>query len=781
MNKLKNKTGMTMAEMLIVVAIIVILSGVAFAAVNNHQRTLGQLERDGIAKEIFVAAQNHLTAAYGEGYLGLKEPVDDADPNPFGKKDSDGAYYYVVDDTPEVFGLMLPFGSIDETVRVGGSYLIRYQKETGTVLDVFYCSRNGSPNQYNYVLKDSDYSNVLDLRDTEGRNKKSDRRNWNSHVLGWYGGMEAATLPTTTLKPPTLKVVNAEKLYVEVSNTNSENPDAELRLIITGVDSGAQKAYELPLTDSSDDRVISFSNDHTVILDDVASSGLHFGSINADTTVKFIPGEDITIQAVAFSTTVLANIAYSSKYTTNSLFGSINTAKDTAYIGNIRHLENLDKSISNLDANDGTGDGIGADDKIKIERAEQTDSFSWIGFQKAVKEIDSKSAFGGPSEEGYETVCVYDFSGTNSGAGCYMPIEPDYALTYDGKSRSISDVAVNVTGDGGLFGSISSVTEIKNLELIDFSITGTTSAGALAGTLDGCTVTNVLARNSAASSTARITAATDAGGLIGKLASGTVQYSAAAVIVGDSTNPPTNAGGLIGNASGTITGCYSGGHTKNGSYEEWVAEKDTEEHLIHSYDVTGVTVGGLVGTASAAIISDSYSTCSVSGTTAGGFAGSASGNITNSYTTGYLNPNATTKYAFVAGTLSSSSTGNWYYRTINEVEKEGGKPGETEPMLPYQGAGEVSSHLNYTKPIDLNAGSYNVFVGEWDTWNPARAFDSALVKYYSGRYTLKTIDELTGTDTPATESGYTNWNELFVMTHYGDWPSPEVFFINTAS
>ena len=96
-------------------------------------------------------------------------------------------------------------------------------------------------------------------------------------------------------------------------------------------------------------------------------------------------------------------------------------------------------------------------------------------------------------------------------------------------------------------------------------------------------------------------------------------------------------------------------------------------------------------------------------------------------------------------------------------------------MLPYQGAGDVSNHISNTKPIDLNAESYNEFVGEWSTWNPARAFDSALVKYYSGKYTLKTVDELH--QEPPT--GYNNWNELFVMTHYGDWPSPEVFFINT--
>jgi prepilin-type N-terminal cleavage/methylation domain-containing protein len=96
MKKLKNNIGMTLAEMLIVVAIIGVLGGVAFVAVWNYQRSMGQLERDGIAKEIFVAAQNHLTAAYGEGYLGLKEPASgSSETNPFGTK----AAVPVIEDT----------------------------------------------------------------------------------------------------------------------------------------------------------------------------------------------------------------------------------------------------------------------------------------------------------------------------------------------------------------------------------------------------------------------------------------------------------------------------------------------------------------------------------------------------------------------------------------------------------------------------------------------------------------------------------------------------------
>lgn len=774
MKKLKNNIGMTLAEMLIVVAIIGVLGGVAFVAVWNYQRSMGQLERDGIAKEIFVAAQNHLTAAYGEGYLGVTEfgGLGTADEDK-GKE----VYYFTVNGSiseDSVLGQMLPFGSVDETVRAGGSYIVRYQKDTGLVLDVFYCTRSGSPAQFNHNLADGEYGDVLALRDTESANHKQDRRNWNNHILGWYGGTDAALLATATLQPPTITVHNEEKLYVEVTNPNKDvhdnegNKIAALKLIIKGVDSNAQRAItiEWPITDTSGRiETNDLRLNYTVTLDDITTSGLHFGELDADTTEKFIPGEDIEIQAVAYSTSALANIAYSSKSTTNSLFGSINEGKDTAYIGNIRHLENLDKAISNLDENDSPG----SNEKLKISAAEQTDSFSWIDFQKAIRKIESKSTTGTESETGYESVGVYNYSGTGTvknDVGYYMPIESAYELSYDGKSHSISDVAVNIDGDAGLFGSTSSVTAISNLELIDFNIEGTTSAGALAGTLgSSCTVTNVLARNSTNASTNSIKATSGhAGGLIGDM-SGTVQYSAAAVIVTGSTT----AGGLVGTASGSITGCYSGGHTASGSYNEWV------KNNAHPYDVTGGTVGGLVGSSSAAI-SNSYSTCSVSGTRAGGLAGTVSGSVIDCYATGLVK-GTSSQYALIGeGSLPTGSSGNFFYRVINEVPstKANAKEGDKEPMLPVSGYELNAANITNIQPIDLNADSYNTFVGAWDDWNPARAYDSALVQYYSGSYTLRTVDELNS----AVPTGYENWNQLFVKTHYGDWPSPEVFFIN---
>ncbi len=51
-----------------VVAIILILAGFGFVAVNRYQKRLKRVEMDNVAREIFVAAQNHLTASRAAGF-----------------------------------------------------------------------------------------------------------------------------------------------------------------------------------------------------------------------------------------------------------------------------------------------------------------------------------------------------------------------------------------------------------------------------------------------------------------------------------------------------------------------------------------------------------------------------------------------------------------------------------------------------------------------------------------------------------------------------------------
>ena len=146
-------------------------------------------------------------------------------------------------------------------------------------------------------------------------------------------------------------------------------------LIVTGETSKAKKAFDLR---KSDTRVSTVAEGYKIILDDITGEKLHFADLDANTATEFIPGENLTIEAVAYNNNALTNVAYSGKGRTNSLFadpssyevavsadlspaeltkinGTVvfkaetdSTANSTgiAAVANFRHLENLDKYVS---------------------------------------------------------------------------------------------------------------------------------------------------------------------------------------------------------------------------------------------------------------------------------------------------------------------------------------------------------------------------------------------------------------------------------------------------
>ena len=144
MRKSRKDRGFSLAEMLIVVAIIAVLMGVSFVAVQSHQRSMTRLEFDTIAKEIFVAAQNHLTAAESQGYLNESIDYGSKGTRLAGDDETADVYYVVSGGKDEILKLMLPDYALDPTV-LSGSYIIRYQPSSATVLDVFYSKKqNGT-------------------------------------------------------------------------------------------------------------------------------------------------------------------------------------------------------------------------------------------------------------------------------------------------------------------------------------------------------------------------------------------------------------------------------------------------------------------------------------------------------------------------------------------------------------------------------------------------------------------------------------------------------------
>ena len=876
MKKKRNHLGFTLAELLIVVAIVGVLAGVSFVAVQTYQRNLNQVELDTVAKEIFVAAQNHLTMARNEGYLGM-EPDKDAEASEKeafygidGKLDGEeDVYFFSVNDglaSAYIFNLILPSYALDSTI-LAGNYGIRYQPSSGLVLDVFYTSPTGK-----YKVDPlPDFEDLVALR---GEDKKGARRD---AYVGWYGGTEAASLPHSdyTLVEPELEVNNGDKLWVKIKDNNESakvtiKEDYKIALLMTGTISRVQHVFKLEeavdvasedaavarMSHSTDDK----GNVYIVILDDITSPNMHF----ADFEEQFIPGEDIVLRAVAYNMAALSKIAHSDEKTVNSLFEKADNADGrddadekatpwspiTAYINNFRHLENLDKNISNVNYSPATaGPNVVAAEGTKplSVKAVQTTDLEWEADGDVFND---------------ETV-IYKETGGQGEPGCFVPVvvpatytvsDAKISIAYHGVEipepkddtltelfpHSIKGITVNVTGaaSAGLFGDLPNGSSVMDLVLIDFTVTSASgSAGALAGTLaqndalgsGSVNVSYVVAYNTGKAATATITSAGDVGGLIGKVTGGNavIEKSAAALAV-KSTGADKSAGGLIGTMEGgTVTGCYSGGHTYNGGYYD--ASNKPIYNVQAANETTGTgTAGGLIGVATnMGDVSACYSTCSVRGKVAGGFAGTYTGatgkKLEDCYATGLVcgtdtetkavtvtnNGKSETKNmtlpkdgAFAYSLTGAAVSGCWYYELINErVETEGITGGNKTYTVSATVPSTMTSKDSFTyltalggyggnagiAKLDATADSYDEFVGAPSTWTRAVPYDSKLLEYYSvknkdddleGRFNLQSVERLLGADL---KKNVDDTMRYYVKYHYGDWPAPEIFVVNAAS
>jgi len=795
MMKYRKNAGFTLAEMLIVVAIVIVLMGVAFVGVQAHQRSMTRLEFDSIAKEIFFAAQNHLTEAQSQGYLsenisyGEKGTLVEGDP-------TDAEIYYLVynrtnNKGSEIKNLVLPRYAI----TVGGSFIIRYQPSSAKVLDVFY-SLDGKSSLLTVSGTELGnglftYENLMNA--CRGDDKISTRQNYNGAVVGWYGD-EPAVEQGKRLKAPTFEVINEKTLHVEISDDPDNASIAPVvKLIVTGKTSGAEAYFLLRRAAENENSRVTANIDgsYSVLLDSITESGKHFAEIAPDNSnKKFYPGEDITVKVVAYSTNSLANVAMSAEKITNSLFADpypykadevvhgSSISDNVVGIANCRHLENLDGAVSKL------GENSTGDDALKISKAFQTDDLDWTGYNKA-----------------------FPLTGTTN---AYWPVTPSYSsngtikefnLLYDGQNHSVSNVKVDHNGNAGLFGALNEVnendskltSEIKNLELIDFEITSTDdNAGALVGTATGATITNVVAYHTDkidAYKTPTISSSSgNAGGLIGSTNNCTVSKSAAALVVKASAD----AGGLIGaSTGGTVTACYSGGHTYSGAPKYDGIEPPTARNSNNAYparyydannepmyNVIGTVAGGLIGNAGSTTISNSYSTCSASGTTAGGFVGTSSGTITNCYCTGLVPHTETGTVGAFAASLSGTPTGCHYFEIVNEIRNTDAGSKLTSgyhyltPLPKVGESADAGKHSGITS-FDADFATYSSFIPT--EWKEAKVYDSVLGTYYQNKYNLQTVEQLSGGSLKEDENDKT---EYFVTTHYGDWPAPEEFIFN---
>ncbi len=489
-----NRHGFTLAELLVVIAIMMILAGVSFVGLSSYIRNLHVVEMDNAAKEIFIVAQNHLSQAYASGeYLKKNESYYG---NKFASKpdyldtpdDANAEYYYVIytgypsghQTKTDVLNAMLPQYSIEEEIADYGNYIIAYEKNTATVLGVFYSGKThtyfGSSPVHEFVA-DSDevIGNNPNLKDAAAKREKRKHylKDSENSVIGWYGSNGKEVVPEEAFNSIMLEIINGARLTAKVTNPNYTigNTSQKLNLIVKGLTSG--KVKTCPLTNNSE---------VTFILDDITSESRHFCNLFPD----FIPGEDVEIYAELSDTSRFVAPIRSNVCVENSLFESYSandSGKDIAEISNIRHLENLDPNVSSLG--------------VTVEKAEQMADIVYGGesgsfAHEISKNPENPEDAGNIAADG-KTITIYNSDGTTklSDAKGYYGIKNSTLESYDGQSHSINNV-YSVTGDGGNTGifaetSISTAANpakyfmIKNLTVKDSSFEASENSGGLVG------------------------------------------------------------------------------------------------------------------------------------------------------------------------------------------------------------------------------------------------------------------------------------------------------------
>ena len=401
----KNSNGFTMAEMLITVAIIVILCGFGFVAVIAHQRNLKRMEMDETAQEIFIAAQNHLTAARAsgqwssflektaaEGQDGSRGTAMSYDPSDYNRaSDADAEsrkFYYFTTESAEAVkngaeALILPEGSIDETLR-GHHFYVEYDAASGTVFGVFYTDSDHPIT--------ADDATAVSLSRTDPDARRDYKVDGKRTIIGYYGGALGELNSPGDLYAPSVAVRNAESLVLYVVDKNyyrpvsskegAQNFQTKLKLTFEGVTSGKKAVKEVDpsspssQTDAFSSAVLAEESEGTfnvvipssgasaqqttavkaeyyaIVLDSIVRKDGHF----ADLFPEFIPGEDIRITATLTSDKAGEDV--SQTVTVNSLFNSVKTEKNLSDIAasktmvtvsNPRHLENLSSEVSGVD------------------------------------------------------------------------------------------------------------------------------------------------------------------------------------------------------------------------------------------------------------------------------------------------------------------------------------------------------------------------------------------------------------------------------------------------
>ena len=227
-----------------------------------------------------------------------------------------------------------------------------------------------------------------------------------------------------------------------------------------------------------------------------------------------------------------------------------------------------------------------------------------------------------------------------NGSAGFKPVATgsSFSGTFDGAGHVISGLTLApASGNAGLFDTIDYTGTVKNLGIVNATVSSSTTAGILAGASNG-TVINVWTSGTVTNS------AENTGGLVGAN-SGTISGSwSSATVYGSQI-----VGGLVGLNDGTISGSWSSSKVNTYASAGGLVGWQTGGSVTSSYATGAVqatyNLGGLVGQQTGGSLINVYATGAVSG---------SSGSTGVGGLVGYLR-HGSVNYAYATGAVAAPS------------------------------------------------------------------------------------------------------------------------------
>ncbi len=598
--KLKEKVGFTLAELMIVIALLTVVAAVAVPSVASYAKSIRLRELDDSARAIYMAAQHEFSSMIAKGgdittgsgeITKIPERYSSTD-SAFTQKELDNIlpnlkYAIVTKGVAPAGAAGLTNTGAIESELAENNYVIEYNAETGDVYGVFYSNETAfdesAEPDYQYDGTDPDKDVFKDA--AAGNGGKHDK------LVGFYGLVnvkiqekeQAVTLPT-----PQVEVINKEKLVLTVSAPSGLDPKKDFYLkIVLFDDEGHQDIItknECYLK-SFNAKEIGFA---TFILDSLETgantdpignlSGQTYEGSFAEWAPDLTPGANVTAK-VSFYDKNGVNLDQTVEVTFNSLFanGSKRINDKFEYVDNGEYLEasiEYGRHLQNL------------------TNAPQVTSVSidkTIDFKKTTGTSGDYERWG--DVYGYNKAFVAVTTNATS-----ISAKPGVQIRY-----------LN-TETGGIFDSLTNAT-VENLIVVNPKVTGYFS-GAIAGSAFGlgddfgsfknCAVYIEAGDGDNWDDPAKdpytnytISGNFSAGGLVGSAAKVNFENCIAAVKVSAGT-----AGGLVGIGGGNvISDCAVLGHTYEGKFDGTYQKTPTEQGEIKLKDnISGTEyAGGLIG------------------------------------------------------------------------------------------------------------------------------------------------------------------------------------------